>query len=85
MGPTMRYGSVGAAVGAVALKSWWNSLAVDDATYEGLAAHFSLEEVVELQMFCALMLAGGRLAYVQRAWGDDDRPPVLTATTHVHG
>ena len=59
-------------------------LAVDDATYEDLAAHFALEEVVELQMFCALMLAGGRLAYVQRAWGDDDRPPVLAPPTHVH-
>jgi alkylhydroperoxidase family enzyme len=53
---------------------------IDDATYQELAEHFSLEQVVELQMFCAAMLAGGRLAHVQRAWGDDDRPPVLVAT-----
>jgi alkylhydroperoxidase family enzyme len=57
-------------------------LAVDDETYQALGEHFSLAEVVELQMFCALMLAGGRLAFVQRAWGDDDRPPVLVPTPH---
>jgi alkylhydroperoxidase family enzyme len=57
--------------------------AVDDDTDRALAEHFPLEEVVELQMFCALMLAGGRLAYVQRAWADDDLPPVLTAA-HRH-
>jgi AhpD family alkylhydroperoxidase len=51
--------------------------AVDDDTYRRLAAHFSLEQVVELQMFCAMMLAGGRLAFVQRAWADDERPAVL--------
>jgi AhpD family alkylhydroperoxidase len=50
---------------------------VDDDTYRDLGRHFSLEEVVELQMLCAMMLAGGRLAHVQRAWADDDRPPVL--------
>ncbi|MCW2605667.1 MAG: carboxymuconolactone decarboxylase family protein [Frankiales bacterium] len=52
-------------------------LAVDDATYRDLAEHFSTEQVVELQMLCAMMLAGGRLALVQRAWADDDLPPVL--------
>ena len=52
-------------------------LAVDDDVYRELARHFSLEEVVELQLLCAMMLAGGRLALVQRAWGDDDRPAVL--------
>jgi alkylhydroperoxidase family enzyme len=57
--------------------------AVDDDSYRDLAQHFSLEEVVELQLFCALMLAGGRLAYVQRAWADDDLPPVLVAA-HRH-
>jgi alkylhydroperoxidase family enzyme len=51
---------------------------VDDAVYLDLATHFTLEEVVELQMLCAMMLAGGRLALVQRAWSDDDLPPVLT-------
>ena len=57
-------------------------LAVDDDTYRALGKVFTLPEVVELQMFCALMLAGGRLAQVQRAWSDDDRPPVLTPAHH---
>lgn len=51
--------------------------AIDDDSYRDLAAHFSLEEVVELQMFVALMQAGGRLAFAQRAWADDERPAVL--------
>lgn len=50
---------------------------IDDTTYVELGEHFPLEQVVELQMLCAMMLAGGRLAHVQRAWGDDDRPSVL--------
>ncbi|GGL14820.1 carboxymuconolactone decarboxylase family protein [Nocardia jinanensis] len=52
-------------------------LGVDDATYAGLAEHFTVEEIVELQMFTAMMLAGGRLAFVQRGWADDELPPVL--------
>jgi alkylhydroperoxidase family enzyme len=52
--------------------------AVDDDTYRDLAQHFRTEQVVELQMLCAMMLAGGRLALVQRAWSDDELPPVLT-------
>lgn len=52
-------------------------LAVEDDTYAGLAEHFSVDEIVELQMFSAMMLAGGRLAFVQRAWVDDVAPPVL--------
>lgn len=51
---------------------------IDDDSYRDLGEHFSLEEVVELQMFVAMMHAGGRLAFAQRAWADDDRPPVLT-------
>jgi hypothetical protein len=31
-----------------------------------------------------MMLAGGRLAHVQRAWGDDDRPPVLVPGPAAH-
>lgn len=52
-------------------------VAVGDDTYLGLAEYFSVEEVVELQMFSAMMLAGGRLAFVQRAWVNDVAPPVL--------
>lgn len=44
--------------------------AIDDSTYATLRQHFTTDEVVELQMFCAMMLAGGRLALVQRAWAD---------------
>jgi alkylhydroperoxidase family enzyme len=54
-------------------------MAIDDSTYHDLAEHFALEQVVELQMFCAMMLAGGRLAFVQRAWVDDVQPPALRA------
>jgi alkylhydroperoxidase family enzyme len=35
-----------------------------------LSAHLSEEEVVELGMFCALMLGSGRLAHVLEAWDD---------------
>lgn len=45
---------------------------IDDMTYTALAEHFTTDEVVELQMFCAMMLAGGRLALVQRVWEADE-------------
>ena len=51
--------------------------AIDDSCYQDLGEHLSVEQVVDLQMFTALMFAGGRLAFVQRAWADDDKPPVL--------
>ena len=43
-------------------------MAIDDALFARLEGHFSVEQVVELNMFCALMLAGGRMTYVQRAY-----------------
>jgi alkylhydroperoxidase family enzyme len=43
-------------------------LSIDDATYQDLALHFSVEQIVELNLYCALMLAGGRMTYVQRAY-----------------
>jgi alkylhydroperoxidase family enzyme len=42
--------------------------AIDDTHFTALAAHFSTAETVELQMFCALMLAGGRMTLVQQAY-----------------
>jgi alkylhydroperoxidase family enzyme len=45
--------------------------AIDDAVFDELACHFSVPEVVELNMFCALMLAGGRMTYVQQAYEDN--------------
>lgn len=41
---------------------------IDEATFADLARHFSVPEVVELNMFCALMLAGGRMTQAQRAF-----------------
>jgi len=46
-------------------------MAIDDALFETLKLHFSTPEIVELNMFCALMLAGGRMTYVQQAYGVD--------------
>jgi alkylhydroperoxidase family enzyme len=43
---------------------------IDDALFARLAAHFSTEQIVELNLYCALMLAGGRMTYVQRAYDD---------------
>lgn len=43
-------------------------MAIDDAVYAELQLHFSVPEIVELNLFCALMLAGGRMTYVQRAY-----------------
>lgn len=42
--------------------------AVDAHHFAALDLYFSTEEVVELQMFCALMLAGGRMTLVQQAY-----------------
>lgn len=42
----------------------------DEDVWDGLEAHFSTEQIVELCMFSALMLAGGRMTYVQRAYED---------------
>lgn len=43
-------------------------LSIDEAVFAELAQHFSTPEVVELNMFCALMLAGGRMTQAQRAF-----------------
>ncbi|KAF3996150.1 carboxymuconolactone decarboxylase family protein [Glaciimonas immobilis] len=42
--------------------------AIDEAIFAELGKWFSVPEVVELNMFCALMLAGGRMTYVQQAY-----------------
>ena len=42
--------------------------AIDESHFAALATHFSTSEIVELQMFCALMLAGGRMTLVQQAY-----------------
>ncbi len=47
---------------------------IDEAVFEALAMHFSTAQIVELNMFAALMLAGGRMTYVQRGY-DESSPP----------
>jgi alkylhydroperoxidase family enzyme len=44
--------------------------AITDADFAALAQHFDTPQIVELQMFCALMLAGGRMTLVQRAYDE---------------
>ena len=46
-------------------------MAIDDGLFDKLKLHFSTPAIVELNMFCALMLAGGRMTYVQQAYGID--------------
>lgn len=44
---------------------------LEKAHFDALRAHFSEEAIVELNMFCALMLAGGRMTYVMKAYEDE--------------
>ena len=41
---------------------------LDESVYEGLRAQFTTEQIVELNLFAALMLAGGRMTYVQKGY-----------------
>lgn len=41
---------------------------IGEALFDQLKRFYSTEQIVELNMFCALMLAGGRMTYVQRAY-----------------
>jgi alkylhydroperoxidase family enzyme len=43
-------------------------MAIDEAIFQRLRAHFSVAQIVELNLFCALMLAGGRMTFVQQAY-----------------
>jgi alkylhydroperoxidase family enzyme len=45
--------------------------AIDETVFAGLEAHFTTAQIVELNMFTALMLAGGRMTYVQRGYPED--------------
>lgn len=48
-------------------------LAIDDEVFLRLGRSFSVPEVVELNLFCALMLAGGRMTHAQQAY--EETPP----------
>ena len=43
-------------------------LAIDDTHFLGLGKFFSAAQVAELGLYCALMLAGGRMTLVQQAY-----------------
>ena len=45
--------------------------AVDETVFAELERHFTTAQIVELNMFAALMLAGGRMTYVQRGYPED--------------
>ncbi len=47
-------------------------LAIDEEIYARLADHFTTAEIVELGMFAALMLAGGRMTFVQRGYEETE-------------
>jgi alkylhydroperoxidase family enzyme len=42
-------------------------MAIDEAVFNKLKQCFTIPEIVELNMFCALMLAGGRMTFVQNS------------------
>lgn len=46
-------------------------MAIDDAVFEALKQVFTVPEIVELNLYCALMLAGGRMTLVQQAYAED--------------
>jgi alkylhydroperoxidase family enzyme len=52
-------------------------LAIDDTVFEELGRHFSKPEIIELMVFVAGVLGGGRMVHVLRAWDWDEAPPVL--------
>ena len=43
-------------------------MAIDDEHYARMAEFFSPAQVTEINLYCALMLAGGRMTYVQQAY-----------------
>lgn len=45
--------------------------AIDETIYAELEQHFTTEQIVELNLFAALMLAGGRMTYVQRGYPEE--------------
>jgi alkylhydroperoxidase family enzyme len=51
--------------------------AIGDEMFAELGTHFSKPQVVELMIFVASCLGGGRMVHVLRAYDDDDRPPIL--------
>jgi AhpD family alkylhydroperoxidase len=55
--------------------------AIDDELMARMGELFTAEELVELAMYCGLMLGGGRFAHVMRGWETDDGPVVVGASS----
>lgn len=53
-------------------------LAIDETIYAELERHYSTKEIVELNLFAALMLAGGRMTFVQRGYPEELDAPAET-------
>lgn len=51
--------------------------AIDQAVIDDLRKLFSDAEIVELTMYCGLMLGSGRFAYVLRTYATDAQPQVV--------
>ena len=45
--------------------------AIDDTVFDDLKRHYAVPEIVELNLYCALMLAGGRMTYAQQAYEEN--------------
>jgi alkylhydroperoxidase family enzyme len=54
--------------------------AIDDDLMRALGEHLTPEEIVELAMYCGLMLGSGRFAHVMRGWAHDELPVVVSAS-----
>jgi alkylhydroperoxidase family enzyme len=54
---------------------------IDDDLVSRLGAYFTAAEIVELGMYCGLMLGSGRFAHVMRGWADDEQPAVVPSTS----
>jgi alkylhydroperoxidase family enzyme len=54
---------------------------IDDELVSRLGAHFTPAEIVELGMYCGLMLGSGRFAHVMRGWADDEQPVIGPSTS----
>jgi alkylhydroperoxidase family enzyme len=51
--------------------------AIDDDLMRSLGEQLTPEEIVELTMYCGLMLGSGRFAHVMRGWAHDEQPVVV--------
>jgi alkylhydroperoxidase family enzyme len=55
--------------------------AIDDDLMARMGERFTADELVELAMYCGLMLGGGRFAHVMRGWEGDEGPVVVGASS----